>query len=225
MYIFFLFQAWCCYFDPAWHHLQIEFLWENSSPYKFLQSSLFSLKCCRDSLKKEEKNGWWKSNHAQRWRHSVRNVQGHIEKNSCHQIVTVNRSFSQLRPLTQRILFWPASRRVFPDPKLLPDGEIALSDSCLWATVWRRIGVLGIRFQPSWTLLLDDLHYSSWHSGKDIQYDLDFVLYPQHNNARINVLKTNQEGEKGNFLSRSGKDQRPLAFRQSNHCTVMIKLY
>ena len=51
------------------------------------------------------------------------------------------------------------------------------------------------------------------------------ILYPQHNNARINVLKTNQEGEKGNFLSRSGKDQRPLAFRQSNHCTVMIKLY
>lgn len=110
-------------------------------------------------------DGWWKSNHTQRWWHSLRNLQSHIEEDPCHQIVKTYWSFGKLRPTPQRVFLRPASRCLLTGSQLLSNRKVALSNPCLWSTLWRRARILGARFQSSRTLLLDDLYNPQRHSG------------------------------------------------------------
>lgn len=111
-------------------------------------------------------DGWWKSNHTQRWWHSLRNLQSHTEEDPCHQIVKTYWSFGKLRPTPQRVFLRSASRRLLAGSQLLSNGKVALSNPCLRSTLWRGARVLGVRFQSGRALLLDDLYNPQRHSGK-----------------------------------------------------------
>ena len=105
---------------------------------------------------------------------------GDSEENTGDSAVEIDRSSSQLRPAVKRILLRSSSGSLCSDPELLPHRQAPLSDPRLRSTLWGRARILGIGFQSSRALLLDDIHRAQRHSSMKTAYLPPFPSSPSY---------------------------------------------
>lgn len=95
-----------------------------------------------------------RSSYSQRGRNTLRNAEIHPEKTTRYTTVEINRTIILLRSDSEWIFLRSSSGCFLPDLELLSNGQIALSNQCLWTSVRGRIVLLGFATRGCWAVLL-----------------------------------------------------------------------